>query len=57
MFAHLQLVAVTAFLLWGLAGALCDVLPHDGARNERQCAEGRQSPGLNGPQRNIGDSS
>ncbi|MCV7128287.1 MULTISPECIES: hypothetical protein [Mycolicibacterium] len=57
MFANLQFIAVTAFLLWGLASALCDVLPDDGARRERKCAEGRQSSGLNGPQRNIGDSS
>ncbi|VEG56787.1 Uncharacterised protein [Mycolicibacterium aurum] len=44
MFTELQFVAVGAFLLWGLASALCDAfLPHDGVRTDRECTEGRRS--------------
>ena len=44
MFTELQFIAVAAFLLWGLASALCDAfLPDDGAHVQRKCTEGRQS--------------
>ena len=44
MFTELQFLAVGAFLLWGLASALCDVfLPDDSVHIQRKCSEGRQS--------------
>lgn len=44
MFTELQFIAVGAFLLWGLASALCDAfLPDDGAHVQRKRTEGRQS--------------
>ncbi len=45
MINELQFVAVGAFLLWGLASAVCDAwLPDEGARiGRRTCNEGRQS--------------
>lgn len=47
MFTELQFIAVGAFLLWGLASALCDAfLPDDGVHLPRECTEGRQSEDL-----------
>ncbi len=44
MVTELQFIAVGAFLLWGLASALCDTfLPHDGAHIQRERTDGRQS--------------
>jgi hypothetical protein len=44
MSTELQFIAVGAFLLWGLASALCDAFfPDDGAHVQRECTEGRQS--------------
>lgn len=44
MFTELQFIAVGAFLLWGLASALCDAfLPDDGAHVQRKRTEGCQS--------------
>ena len=44
MIDELQFIAVAAFLLWGLASAVCDAwLPDDSACIGRKCTEGRQS--------------
>jgi hypothetical protein len=44
MFNELQFIGIGAFLLWGLASALCDAfLPDDGAHIQRKCTDGCQS--------------
>lgn len=44
MVNELQFIAVGAFLLWGLASAVCDAfLPDDGAHIQRECTDCRES--------------
>ncbi|MDA2895360.1 hypothetical protein PDG61_30935 [Mycolicibacterium sp. BiH015] len=43
MINELQVLAVAAFLLWGLASAVCDAWVPDDAHVARECSEGRQS--------------
>ncbi|WP_162562247.1 hypothetical protein [Mycolicibacterium iranicum] len=43
MINQLQVLAVAAFLLWGLASAVCDAWLPDDAHVTRKCSEGRQS--------------
>lgn len=43
MINQLQVIAVAAFLLWGLASAVCDAWLPDDADIARKRTEGRQS--------------